>query len=58
MLSERRLVDVDIIKGWAILSVIVFHIYSDCFPIYIDQLLGRGWNVAVFFVVAGFYKRR
>lgn len=50
-----RNVYVDIIKGWAILSVIVFHIYSDCFPLYIDQLFGRGWNVAVFFVIAGFF---
>lgn len=55
MLKKERIADVDIIKGWAILSVIVFHIYSDCFPLYIDQLLGRGWNVAVFFVVAGFF---
>ena len=57
MPSEKRLVYVDIIKGWAILGVIVFHIYSDCFPLYIDQLLGRGWNVAVFFVIAGFFIR-
>lgn len=55
MSGRERIVSVDIIKGLAILSVIVFHTYSDCFPIYIDQLLGRGWNVAVFFVVAGFF---
>lgn len=55
MLKKERIADVDIIKGWAILSVIVFHIYCDCFPVYVDQLLGRGWNVAVFFVVAGFF---
>lgn len=58
MSSSPRIVHVDVIKGCAILSVIVFHIYSDCFPLYLDQLLGRGWNVAVFFVIAGFYKRR
>ena len=55
MSCRERIVSVDIIKGLAILSVIFFHTYSDCFPVYIDQLLGRGWNVAVFFVVAGFF---
>lgn len=55
MSGRERIVSVDIIKGLAILSVIVFHTYSDCFPLYIDQILGRGWNVAVFFVVAGFF---
>ena len=54
MLKVERVAYVDITKGWAILSVIVFYLYSDCFPLYFDQLFGRGWNVAVFFVVAGF----
>ena len=55
MPGKERIVSVDIIKGLAILSVVVFHTYSDCFPLYIDQILGRGWNVAVFFVIAGFF---
>jgi fucose 4-O-acetylase-like acetyltransferase len=46
---------VDIIKGWAMFTIIIFHASSGCFYGYVPSLLGNAWNVAVFFIVAGFF---
>ena len=46
---------VDIIKGWAMLTIVVFHCSSGLFPGLIPQVMGNPWNVAVFFIVGGFF---
>lgn len=46
---------VDIIKGWAMLTIVVFHCSSGLFPGLVPQLIGNHWNVAVFFIVGGFF---
>lgn len=46
---------VDIIKGWAMLTIVIFHSSSGLFTGQYMQLMGNPWNVAVFFIVAGFF---
>lgn len=56
-LSSRRDATIDIIKGWAMLTIIIFHTSSNCFSGMLPLLLGNSWNVPVFFIVAGFFMR-
>lgn len=49
---------VDMLKGWAIIAVVLLHtqfdfIHTNLFPL--DVILGDGWHVAVFFGIAGFF---
>lgn len=46
---------VDIIKGWAMLTIIVFHCSQTCLHGLLAQLLGNPWNVPIFFIVGGFF---
>ena len=46
---------VDIIKGWAMLTIIIFHCTQTCISNYASSLLGNPWNVPVFFIIAGFF---
>lgn len=46
---------VDIIKGWAMLTIIVCHVSSSFFPDIARQLLGNPWNVPIFFIIGGFF---
>lgn len=46
---------VDIIKGWAMLTIIIFHCSSSCFPSPVGSLIGNPWNVPIFFIVGGFF---
>lgn len=46
---------VDIIKGWAILTIIIFHCTQSCITGVWGQFLGNAWNVVLFFIVGGFY---
>jgi fucose 4-O-acetylase-like acetyltransferase len=51
----KREAYVDIMKGWAMLIIIIFHCNQACFTGYAGELLGRPWAVAAFFIVAGFF---
>lgn len=53
--NKQRIIHVDIIKGWAILTIIICHVSSSFFPDIVRQLFGNPWNVPIFFVVAGFF---
>lgn len=55
--SNRRQDSVDIIKGWAMLTIIIFHCYATCFPGLLGNFIGNPWNVPIFFVVGGFFLR-
>lgn len=46
---------VDIIKGWAMLTIIVFHCSQSFFTGYASALMGNPWNVPIFFFVGGFF---
>lgn len=46
---------VDIIKGWAMLTIIVFHCSSNLIRGEVSQLLGNPWNVPIFFILGGFF---
>ena len=37
------------------LTIVVFHCSSGLFPGLIPQVMGNPWNVAVFFIVGGFF---
>ena len=52
---SNRCLHVDIIKGWAMLTIIVFHCSTTCIPDTIGHLMGNPWNVPVFFIVGGFF---
>lgn len=47
---------IDIIKGWAILLVVIGHIDNTCVGQLYSWLLGS-WKLAIFFMVAGFYMK-
>lgn len=51
--TVKRERHIDIIKGWAMLTIIVFHCSQLCFSGTCAQLLGNHWDVAVFFIIAG-----
>lgn len=53
--SIKRESHVDIIKGLAMFSIVVFHCSSGLFSEIVSQLMGNHWNVAVFFIVGGFF---
>ena len=47
---------IDIIKGWAIIMVVVFHVASGVFSDFGANILGGNkWNIAIFFIVGGFF---
>lgn len=47
---------IDIIKGWAIIMVVVFHVASGVFSNFGTNILGGNkWNIAIFFIVGGFF---
>ncbi len=52
---KQRYIHVDIIKGWAMLAIIVFHCSTSVFPNITRHLLGSSWTVPIFFIVAGFF---
>lgn len=53
--NRGRDASVDFLKGWAMVSVVIFHQTSSLFLPQIENLMMNPWNVAVFFIVAGYY---
>ena len=53
--GKCRYAYVDIIKGWAMLTIIVCHASSSLFPDIVRQLFGNPWNVLIFFIIGGFF---
>ncbi len=56
--NTGRCLWVDIAKGIAIIAVVLLHIdhpWPDCELLPLDLLLGNGWHVNVFFILAGFF---
>ena len=53
--QEKRQEYVDIIKGWAMLLIVVFHSSSGLFPQMFYSLIGGGMDVVIFFIIAGFF---
>lgn len=53
--TTKRIAHIDVIKGWSILSIIIFHADQSCVSGLWANLLGNHWNVAVFFIIAGFF---
>lgn len=51
----KREQSVDFIKGWAMLTIVIFHQSQSIFPEWIANLMMNPWNVAIFFVVAGYF---
>ena len=54
-ITAKRCAHIDIIKGWAMLTIIVFHVNKTCISGLWGNLLGNHWNVAFFFIIAGFF---
>ena len=52
---KNRVLHVDIIKGWAILTIIIFHCSANFFPDTISSIIGNPWNVPIFFIIGGFF---
>lgn len=52
---KKRALHVDIIKGWAMLTIIIFHCSATFFPSITSGIIGNPWNVPVFFIIAGFF---
>lgn len=53
--GQSRDVTVDFLKGWAMLSIVIFHQSTSLIPEWLANLMMNPWNVAVFFIVAGYY---
>ena len=53
--GHSRDVTVDFLKEWAMLSIVIFHQSTSLFPKWLANLMMNPWNVAVFFIVAGYY---
>lgn len=49
---KKRALHVDIIKGWAMLTIIIFHCSATFFPSITSGIIGNPWNVPVFFIIA------
>lgn len=54
-LPPARSTHIDIIKGWAMLTIIIFHCSQTFISSSVGQVLGNPWNVPVFFIIAGFF---
>lgn len=50
-----RDVSVDFLKGWAMLSIVIFHQSSSLFPTWLINFMMNPWNVSIFFIVAGYF---
>lgn len=53
--GKSRDITVDFLKGWAMLGIVIFHQSSSIFPEWVANLMMNPWNVAVFFIVAGYF---
>lgn len=51
----NRALHIDIIKGWAMLTIIIFHCSASFFPNTMSNIIGNPWNVPVFFIIGGFF---
>lgn len=54
-MTKQRDLSVDFLKGWAIISVVIFHQSTTLFPTWMANLMMNHWNVAIFFIVAGYF---
>ena len=54
MKKSDRYQYIDIIKGWAMLMIIVFHAHNGMISSSISLFLNQ-WAVPVFFILAGFF---
>ncbi len=52
---KKRALHVDIIKGWAMLTIIIFHCSATFFPSNTSGIIGNTWNVRFFIIIAGFF---
>ena len=52
---KNRSIHIDIIKGWAMLTILIFHCSTSFFPDKISGIIGNPWNVPVFFIIGGFF---
>lgn len=48
IIMKERQAYLDIVKGWAITTVVLFHVSSSVFNGVLADLLGRYWNLPVF----------
>lgn len=53
--SNVRCKHIDIIKGFAMLSIIIMHCTSSFISRDIGAYIGYSWNVSVFFIIGGFF---
>lgn len=54
-MSSFRYMYLDIVKGWTIISIVIHHITNNLFSTNVAHLMGNPWNVAVFFVLGGYF---
>lgn len=52
---KKRALHIDIIKGWAMLTIIIFHCSASFFHNTMSNIIGNPWNVPVFFIIGGFF---
>lgn len=52
---KERLKYIDIMKGWAMLTIVVFHANNCTIGNFAGQVMGSPWNVPIFFILAGFF---
>ena len=52
---KNRALHIDIIKGWAMLTIIIFHCSASFFHNTMSNIIGNPWNVPVFFIIGGFF---
>ena len=57
ILSTKREVYVDIVKGFAMFAIIIFHCSQGVITGNFSYLLGAGWAVPLFFIIGGFFLR-
>lgn len=52
---KKRLVHIDFIKGWAIFLIVLFHQHNPFSTTFTAWFIGRGYEVPIFFILAGFF---
>lgn len=52
---KERFKYVDIMKGWAMFTIVLFHANNCTIGDFASQMMGNPWNVPIFFILAGFF---
>ena len=50
-----RELHVDFIKGWAMITIVFFHMTTGLKWGVLSEVIGNPWNVPIFFIIAGFF---